>query len=60
LREKPSKKKGTGAVGCDGFGGREETRWLRRTEAHYSDRLWETGSTERGVRAYLLRTVVFG
>jgi hypothetical protein len=60
LREKLSKKKGMGAVRCDGLGGREEARWLRRTEAHSFDRLWEIGSTERGVRAYFLRTVVVG
>jgi hypothetical protein len=56
LREKLSKKK-TRAVGCDGFGGREEAWWLRRMEAHSSDRFWKT---ERGVRAYFLRTVVVG
>ncbi len=29
-------------------------------EAHSFDRLWEIRNTEKGVRAYFLRTVVFG
>jgi len=59
LREKLSEKR-TGAVGCDELGGREEARWPKRTDAHSSDKLWEIGNTEKGVRAYFLRTVVFG
>ncbi len=48
--EREAKQKRMGAVRCDGFEGRE-ARWLGG-QAHSSDRLWEIGKTEEGVRTF--------
>jgi hypothetical protein len=56
--ERKAKQKGTGTVRCDRFEGREV--WWLGKQAHSSDRLWEMGSTEEGVRTFFLRTVVVG
>jgi hypothetical protein len=56
--EREVKQKGTGAVRCDKFEGRE-ARWLGK-QAHSSDRLWEMGSTEEGMRTFFLRTIIVG
>jgi hypothetical protein len=48
-----------GAVGCDGFGGREEARWLRRKEAHSSDRLGVLREEWEHISLGLLFLVIF-